>query len=500
MRQFLRAPLASLCALSLSGTALAQATQEAPPTLATVDAASGDGSAPSEAEKIADAAPSDSSGTPEPREAAAAPRATEAVGAPAPAATSPSPAAAPATVETNALLETAWTNDVIADASAASPSTLRTYGFLDFGFQKFWASEKSQLNFLFPSKASTFVLGNANVFFDATPYEGWHSMLEIRFTNLPHGVERSFATADGSSQYEREDTRTEDFTAGSLRNNVVLGSIVIERAFAEYSLSDAIKLKGGYFFTPYGIWNLDHGTPTLISLLLPAFQADQFIPNRQLGAEIYGSTYVNDWELGYHAYVGNSRTPSQVDFTDDKSFGGRLFAGSTGSAVQKKFGISGYKGTGSDIERTIVSVDPYVLESEETVSYEEWAVGADASVDVGKLRLRSEAMVQRRDYEPGKRGNRDPNMYSWDAYALAAYQLPWFGLEPYAYLEFMHYPSTRGDSAWIPSVGLNVHFNPAVQLKTQYARAYFFDYVTDSDRNPADNDAQSLASRLVVSF
>jgi hypothetical protein len=109
-------------------------------------------------------------------------------------------------------------------------------------------------------------------------------------------------------------------------------------------------------------------------------------------------------------------------------------------------------------------------------------------------------MVQRRDYEPGKRRNMQPDSYSWDAYALAAYQLPWAGLEPYAYLEFMHYPSTRGDSAWIPSVGLNVHFNPAVQLKAQYARALFFDYVTESDRTPSDNDAQNLAVRLVVSF
>ncbi len=397
-------------------------------------------------------------------------------------------------------LDAEWSSDVDEDGGPFAPSTLRTYGFLDFGFQKFWASEKSQLNFLFPSNASTFVLGNANVFFDATPAEGWHSMLEIRFTNLPHGVERSFATADGATAYQREDTRTEDFTAGSVRNSVVLGSIVIERAFAEYSVSDLVKLKGGYFFTPYGIWNLDHGTPTLISLLLPAFQADQFIPNRQLGAEIYGSTYVHDWELGYHAYVGNSRTPSQVDFTDDKSFGGRVFAGSTGSAVQKKFGLSGYVGTGSDIQRTIVSVEPYVLETEQTVAYDEWALGADASLDVGGLRLRSEAMVQRRDYEPGKRGNMRPDGYSWDAYALAAYQLPWGGLEPYAYLEFMHYPSTRGDSAWIPSVGLNVHFNPAVQLKAQYARALFFDYVTESDRTPSDNDAQNLAVRLVVSF
>ena len=47
--------------------------------------------------------------------------------------------------------------------------------------------------------------------------------------------------------------------------------------------------------------------------------ADDYLPSPQLGVQAFGSFYTPSWELGYHAYVGNNRTPSQVDFTDDKT-------------------------------------------------------------------------------------------------------------------------------------------------------------------------------------
>jgi hypothetical protein len=151
----------------------------------------------------------------------------------------------------------------------------------------------------------------------------------------------------------------------------------------------------GYFFTPFGIWNVDHGTPTLISLLLPSFQADQFLPNHQLGVQLYGSVYTTGWELGYHAYVANNRTPSQVDFDDGKTFGGRVFLSSTGSAVKTKIGASGYYGHFIDVARRIASVDPYVVATDETVRNRQWAVGADLSIDAGPLRIRTEGLVRR---------------------------------------------------------------------------------------------------------
>jgi hypothetical protein len=406
------------------------------------------------------------------------------------------PTPAPATAE--AALP--FSGPELTEVDELEPRPLTISGFVDFGFNRFFTSHKSQLNFLFPTRAATFVLGNINLFFDANPAPGWRAFVEVRFTNLPHGEEISFADPLGG-QYERRDTRVSDYTSTSLRNDVVLGSIIIERAWAEYAFDDALKVQTGYFLTPYGIWNQDHGTPTLISLLLPAFQADQYIPNRQLGIQLYGSFYPSGWQLGYHAYVANSRGPSQVDLGNEKAFGGRLFASSLGSSVKTTVGASGYYGTERNNERRVVSVDPYRLETTELGAMREWAVAVDTAIDAGPLRVRTEGMLQRREAIDGTpRLYSEPDHHSWDGYVLAAYALPWAGLEPYAYFEAMHYPSNLGDTVLIPSAGLNVHFSPSAQLKTQYAHAMFRDFSVESDRTPSDNDVHNVSARLVVSF
>jgi hypothetical protein len=386
------------------------------------------------------------------------------------------------------------------ESALMRPQPLSLYGFTDFGFNKFYTSDKSQLNLLFPSKAGTFVLGNVNLFLDAEPYDDWRSLVEIRFTNLPDGYERTLGSPAGP--YQRDNTTIQDYTSPSIRGSVTLGSIVIERAQTEYAFSDAFKVMAGYFFTPWGIWNVDHGTPTLISLLLPSFMADDYLPLRQLGVQAYGSFYTPHWEFGYHAYLGNNRTPSQVDFNDNKSFGARVFASSTGSAVKAKFGLSGYYGHGYDISKDIVAVDPYQVQTTTTVAYREWMAGADASIDAGALRLRLEGLVRRVDYEPGKNPSNDgaDGTYYGDGYVLLAYALPFWGFEPYFYGEAIHWKSNLGDTALIPSVGLNVHVNPAVQLKMQYGHAMFMNVGSHDVKTPSDNNVDNLAARLVVSF
>jgi hypothetical protein len=56
------------------------------------------------------------------------------------------------------------------------------------------------------------------------------------------------------------------------------------------------------------------------------------------------------------------------------------------------------------------------------------------------------------------------------------------------------------DTTILPSVGLNIHFTPRVQLKLQGVYAAFFDLTVDEERTPSDNNAATLASRLVMSF
>lgn len=161
---------------------------------------------------------------------------------------------------------------------------------------------------------------------------------------------------------------------------------------------------------------------------------------------------------------------------------------------------SGYRAPTSDIRKQVTSLLPYLTRTEQTVAGTEWAAVADISVDAGPFRFRTEGFTRRIDFEPGKHPGNTPNYWFTDAYVLAAFQLPWAGLEPYVYAEVMHWPSILGDTTIIPSAGLNVHFNPAVQLKTQVGEAFSFDMSLEEDRNPSDNNVRNVAARLVVSF
>lgn len=384
-------------------------------------------------------------------------------------------------------------------AELAESQMLKMYGFMDFGFQKAFFGEKSQTNTLFATDASTFVLGNLNVFLDAEPHPDWRGLIELRFTNLPHGVETLPDPATGSP-YQRTNTEVVDYTSPSFRNRVTVGSTIIERAWMQWTGNDQFKVRSGLFLTPFGIWNVDHGTPTLISLLLPSGIADQLFPDRQLGVQVLGNAYSGDWEVGYHAYLSNGRgIGTGVDFTEEKAFGGRAYLASFGG-IKPKLGVSGYYGEAIDVEKEIVSPFPLEVNVTETVSFREWVLGADAAADVGDLRLRGEIFVRHRKYEPFKRLVYDYDGYLTSGYLLAAYRLPWAGLEPYLYGEAVHYASMFADTTILPSVGLNIHFSPRVQLKTQALYAFFMDLSVDEDRVPSDNNAATIATRLVMSF
>ena len=397
----------------------------------------------------------------------------------------------------DALLQEVGASDLNA---YAAPEPLLLYGFSDFGFNQIFARSDNSLLGTLPAARSTFVVGNLNLFLDANPAKNVRSLVELRFTNLPHGNESSLVP------YVRQDTRAADVTDPSSRRRVVVGSVIIERAYAQYSPMDEFQLMVGQWFTPFGIWNVDHANPTLISLLLPIAQVDQFMPDRLVGVQAQGTFHLKGgFDLGYHVHLSNGRTESLLDFTPQKALGGRVFLAAPAAKTPWKVGISGYTGELDDRVKELTSINPLVIRENVTIRGREHVVGADASLDVGALRLRAEGVFRTMAYEDGHRPHRGggyyaPDRSAWDAYVLGAYRLPWFGLEPYLWFEAMQEANDFADTVLVPSAGLNVHFTPAVLLKTQFARVLFLDSFTESNRDPSALDLSYLTSRFVVSF
>ncbi|MFO0567775.1 MAG: hypothetical protein U0263_19100 [Polyangiaceae bacterium] len=399
------------------------------------------------------------------------------------------------------------TAEVGPEPEAESGSVMKIYGYLDVGYQKLFLPDSAFLAPLVSTRAGTFLFGNLNLFFDVQPRDQWRALMELRFTNVPHGQELSLASPAGT-RYERVDNRVPDTTSSSGRNQVLLGSVIIERAQIMWSPADAFQLIAGYWLTPFGIWNVDHGTPTLISLQLPSSQVEEFFPAQQLGLQALGSIHSDDWEYGYHASVSNGRMLGQVDYTEDKAIGYRLFVRHRGDAHRWTLGTSGYYGRYTDIEKRITSFDPFVIETDTTVKVRECAAGLDLSLDSGPVRVRVEATGRRVAYVDGKRaptgfgapGTFEPDKIQWDGYVLGAYRLPYAGLEPYLWFEAEHGPNSLGDTVLAPSAGLNVHLSPEAQLKLQYVYVFFEDLDTSDGPDPSENNFSVFNARFALAF
>jgi len=145
------------------------------------------------------------------------------------------------------------------------------------------------------------------------------------------------------------------------------------------------------------------------------------------------------------------------------------------------------------------------IESTETVAYRQWDVGADVSLDINSFRIRTELAVERIDYDAGKLepalgipGQYWPNRLIWGWYSIAAYQLPWLGLEPYLSCELYRYPTPLSEAVVVPGAGLNIHINTEVQIKSQFTRAHFFDFNGAADHSY--QDVSMFATRLVIAY
>jgi hypothetical protein len=389
-------------------------------------------------------------------------------------------------------------------------SRFKLYGFTDVGLNRIWINEKSYLaNNLNAANATSFVIGNLNVYFDAQPVKSWRSLVEIRFTNAPHG---EIATYGGlAGKFKRTTTEQLDPHAGSVGGAMWGGYTVIERAHVDWTELQYLKVRAGNFFTPFGIWNVDHGSPTLISVQLPGVIQLRQMPLRQTGVQIYGSAFKGDWELGYAATISNGRQElSNFAFDDNRGFGGRLFANNEKGEATVKLGASFYTGRVRD-QQIDVTGPPIAFESKSTFDAREIVGGVDASVDVGRTRIRSEVTMSSVAYEPGKHEPAQalsvtpqyrPDSIETTGYLLLAHTLPFAPIELYGMADVLHGPLISiGDTLIAPSLGVNLRFTKATMLKTQVSETFFLDLRgRGTEHKSAMNNFTSVVTRLVLVF
>src|SRR5262245_7570850 len=162
------------------------------------------------------------------------------------------------------------------------------------------------------------------------------------------------------------------------------GGVNIERAWVEFKPYALLAIRAGSWLTPYGFYNDDHGTPTILSLHRPFIIGDQPFPARQAGLHVYGRVAIGWVDLGYDLTLSNGRG-SLDQFRDgdsNKATGGRISLDAHGFG-DLHLGIAAYEGRYTSARRvyslTTIEGEPALdVHSVPDVSYRELSLGGEA--------------------------------------------------------------------------------------------------------------------------
>ncbi|MET0790198.1 MAG: hypothetical protein ABW061_01640 [Polyangiaceae bacterium] len=430
---------------------------------------------------------------------AATPATAEAAGAPVtPVATSPvtadlaAPAAVPgpttAVTETDAEGKFAAASDTSSDSFTTDESSgdsdtqrkLDLYGFADFTYQRLLIPKDNIWTRTYPS-VNSFAVGNFNLYLSSNLGDSWRALAEVRFLYLPNGAT---TTDPATGNANRTDTTVLDYAG--FEEPIRWGGIRIERIYVEHEFNGLLKLQVGQFLTPYGIWNVDHGSPTIIGIKKPFVVAAQLFPEQQTGLQLYGSGFLDPFEIGYHLTLSNGRGPVEYqDFDDDKAFGGRVY-GKTDSLGTLTVGASFYRGGYYDrsAKYGLTADGLGVDQTYTTISkYREMSLGADVKWEYKSWLAQGEFLMNETNFDTGARPRHQvvkppqgyqPDYRRWGAYGLLGYRLSFLPLMPYVIVQHAYAPdSPNTPPATAYEVGVNYRPTAAVVVKLEYTDWHF---------------------------
>ncbi len=428
-------------------------------------------------------------------------------------------------------------------------SLFSIYGFFDLTFLKAF-TEKNNAAYLYLPPKSTFTTNNVNLYVHSQMTKSLEALLEVRFTSMPHGYAKKYeyvgkvgdteyrpagadcepsenvvCVEDDSMLYERVDNTVMTSTTWE---DYALGGLAIERVHLTYSPFEWLNVIAGRYITPYGIWNIDHGSPVVIPTRIPYIQTRKMVPLAQTGLQIFGRLFPTPaLFLDYAVTLSNGRGPIDqlLDLDENKGLGLRLRLSYQHRKLKIAAGGYGYFGTYTDLKQTVVvkinedqtinsdADNPLTARVSVTEAYKEYIGTADFRLELYGVTLQAEYIHRYVQYtKPGIRpveemfisGNIQDTVYTANfkgdgVYVLLAWQLPlsrWLGpvtLTPYFMYEYGN-PQDTIPTAEITALqgGLNIKPSAYVTLKLEYTKHL--------QSTEAIKDIQLLSAQVAVSF
>lgn len=426
--------------------------------------------------------------TPAPPPAPAAEPSSDAASVPAPEAVAEqaAPVEAPAEeIELSAaeLAAMGLSADATTSEASAVDTSLKLSGFADIGMMTGAIPKSNHYNGPL-NRHTSFYVGNLNVYLSKNLTESVRMFGEVRFMLLPNGA------PDPASQTGRLiDTNAADYT--DFGRSIQWGGINIERLYLEWTAHRALVFRGGQYLTPYGIWNVDHGTPTIVTVQKPFIIGQQLFPERQTGIEVLGQFDASAHNgFGYHLTLSNGTGPATAykDFDGNKGVGGRVYWRYDGFGDLRIGGSAYYgrntaatevAGIGADGKHVVYT--QHISSSADILS-----LAADLQWKLGGLLVQSEVVTQQRKFlESARIGAFNPLLGQYLAptdkltvgvYGLVGYRFDWYGVMPYFLLQNLDTTDPTTSSRIVNngfSVGLNVRPIDALVFKVEYNEGHF---------------------------
>jgi hypothetical protein len=348
----------------------------------------------------------------------------------------------------------------------AVDTSLRLSGFIDFGMMG--GLNSSSRLFL---NDQSFYIGNLNLYITKNLTESIRTMAEVRLLYLPNGG--NSGGPQGATSAVRGNTTIGDYT--DFDRALHWGGIEIERVYLEWSPLPWVTVRAGQFLTPYGVWNVDHGSPTIIPAQRPFVIGVGYFPERQTGIELYGRVEASNYSvLGYHLTVSNGAGPISewADLDKNKAVGGRAFWEYRGLG-ELRLGGSAYYGRYTDSVRTTVFEEGPRIVDDIQSQYDTLALGVDAVWKYEGIYLQGELLQRQNKFtnegrtaSAGPTGTTFPSdTQDWGGYGLVGYRFDWLNMMPFVSYQQLHNEADLSLTGY--HVGLNVRAIDAIALKLQ---------------------------------
>lgn len=398
------------------------------------------------------------------------------------------------------------------------------YGFADMAVTKYFPKDNSFLLGVDKmDEKANFSLDHVNLYTSFRPNKHLRFLAELSFQDEPVYFQ------DSAGQRWIMPPMPEFFFPGSdsiwatpklapknkMQRGITIfdwGSFSVERAIFSVYLNRYFNLSFGKFITPAGIWNVDHGSPVILTISQPTqYSYAQIYPKSQLGIMEEGKIFIGDADLSYSLYFSSGRDNQSLYRVKDLSVGGQLRL-SLPLLDEFNIGFSGYTGRVNTKMRyavyTIKDLNTFAFESKfadvDTFKYRENVVGGDIRLSKWRTTLQAEVNYQHITDHRKASNNTSGTLATYVIGSVDFLKKEDLKITPYAYYEYVKYLErlqnplnnvsvmSDGYHKFMGGINFRAFTNYGIKLEYNFTRLLMTDAIPE--------DAPGVGAQFYIAF